>query len=97
MMIAVLDQSGDCSIWLIVSTRNFCSSSGSELPAWPFWYAGGFRNETCGMLPFWSAWKNQDRSYWWLTACPAGVLAGSLTPTCETELGETWSWFEVDW
>src|SRR5215475_14309342 len=97
MMIAVLDQSGDCSIALIVSTRNFCSSSGSELPAWPFWYAGGLTNETCGRLPFCSAAENHDRSYWWLTAWSAGVPAGSERPTCDTELGDTWSGLAVDW
>jgi hypothetical protein len=36
MMIAVDDQYGDSSIWLIMFTRNVCSSSGSELPGWAF-------------------------------------------------------------
>ncbi len=42
MKIAVLFQYCEFSIVLISSTRNFCSSSGSELPGWPFSAAGAF-------------------------------------------------------
>ena len=64
MKIAVFFQYCEFWIVLISSVRNFCSSSGSELPAWPFSAAGGFREQdTCGMLPASMASLNHLRSY----------------------------------
>src|ERR1700755_3297371 len=91
MKIAVLFQYCEFWIMLICSTRNFCSSSGSELAAWPFSAAGAFRNETCGMLPASIAFLNHEMSYWWLTRWDHGVVVGSLKPTSLAELGEVCS------
>src|ERR1700733_16135902 len=87
MKIAVLFQYCEFSIVLISSVRNFCSSGGSELPAWPFSAAGGFRNETCGMFSASIDFLNQDRSYWWLTRSFHGTVDESLKPTWLAELG----------
>src|ERR1700761_9306852 len=95
MKIAVFFQYCEFSIVLISSVRNFCSSSGSELPAWPFWAAGGFRNDTCGMLPASIDSLNHLRSYWWLMRCDHGVDDGSLRPTSPAVLGAVCSRFAV--
>src|ERR1700675_50189 len=57
MMMAVLRQNFDFWIALIVVTRNCCSSSGSEYPAWPSIFAGALRKLTAGRLSALSASK----------------------------------------
>ena len=51
IMTAVLFHSGSLCKRLIVLTRKFCSSSGSEYPGCPFWYLGAFMKLTAGTLP----------------------------------------------
>ncbi len=76
---AVSFQFGDAWIWLIVSTRNFCSSTGSEYAAWPSWYPGALRNDTAGMVLVSTTLEKSVMSYWW--------LAWSVLPIMAVELG----------